>query len=393
MGAVLNTVLASGAARAIGSVARRPFTACGDPRLEERVRADLERCVERLREVLPPSGVLGIVLGGGYGRGEGGVRREGRELVPYNDYDLYVVTPLLPWPILSALGARTRGVAAELTAELEVEVEVALLPRRVLVDPPQTLAMADLLAGHRVLDGPPDLLAEMPGPSPLEVPALEATKLLLNRSALLVMARGLLPRAHVPEVGERITRYVRKAWLAAGDALLIARRRYDPSPRRRIDLLATESLPDGLHARYARASRERLDGIAPDHAPCTVQCLAESARALAVTLDEVERRRIGVGTANRPRYRAAVLADAPARLRDRLRDIRDMGRMAFALPLEGTRTARLLATLPCVLDHLADPKVRHQPCAWLEPARLLGVGPMTITGLDNAFLNRWRSLP
>jgi hypothetical protein len=389
----LNTVLASGAARALGSDSRRPFTACGDPRLEERVRADLERCVERLREVLPPSGVQGIVLGGGFGRGEGGVRRAGRELVPYNDYDLFVVTPILPWPIMNALASRAHAAADELTAELGVEVEVALLGRRALLHPPQTLAMADLLSGHRILDGPPDLLAATPGPSPAAIPTLEATKLVLNRSALLVMARGLLPRVHDASIGERVTRYVRKAWLAAGDALLIARRRYDPSPRRRIDILAGEPLPDGLHARYTRASLERLNGEAAEHVPCTIECLAEGARALSATLDEVERRRIGVGIGDRVRYRAAVLADGPATLRDRVRDVRDMGRMAFALPLQGSRTARLLAVLPCVLDHIADPAVHHRPCAWLEPSRLLGVGPMTTGDLDNAFLNRWRSLP
>lgn len=357
------------------------------------MRSDLERCVERLRESLPPSGVRGIVLGGGYGRGEGGVRREGRELVPYNDYDLYVVTPILPWPLMNALAGRARAAAADLTRELGVEVEVALLGPRTLLHPPQTLMMADLLAGHRVLDGPPELLAGMPGPAPVAIPALEATKLVLNRSALLVMARSLLPCVHDAPVGERVARYVRKAWLAAGDALLIARRRYDPSPRRRIDILAKERVPGGLRESYAKASRERLDGEAPDHGPCTIECLAEGARALSRTLDEVERKRIGVGTADRPRYRKAVLADAPATFRDRLRDVRDLGRMAIALPLEGTRTARLLAILPCMLDHIQNPTIRHHPCAWLEPSRLLGVGPTATDELDQAFLNRWRALP
>jgi hypothetical protein len=295
--------------------------------------------------------------------------------------------------VTAALGRRARAAAAQLTRELGVEVEVALISRGTILRPPQTLAMADLLAGHRVLDGPTDLLAAMPGPAPLSIPPLEAAKLVLNRSALLVMARALLPRVHDASVGERVARYVRKAWLAAGDALLISRRRYDPSPRARIDILAKERVPGQLRERYAKASRERLEGEAPDHGPCTVECLAEGARALARTFDEVERRRIGVGTADRQRYRDAVLAQSPATLRDRLRDVRDMGRMALALPIEGNRTARLLAILPCVLDHLADPSVRHNPCTWLAPSRLLGVGPATTSELDDAFLGRWRALP
>lgn len=389
----MSTVLASGAARAANGAARRPFSACGDPQIEERVRADLERCVERLREALPPSGVHGIVLGGGYGRGEGGVRREGRVLVPYNDYDLYVVTPILPWPLAVALGRRARAAAVTLTEDLGVEVEVALISRGELARPAQTLAMADLVAGHRVLDGPPDLLQAMSGPAPIAIPPIEAAKLILNRAALLVMARDLLPRVHQPAVSEQVARYVRKAWLAAGDALLIARHRYDPSPRRRIALVKEEPLLASLCERYVKASLERLEGTPSDHVPCTVECLAEGAKALAESFDRVEQIRLGVSTKDRAQYRKAVLADAPATPKDRLRDLRDIGRMALVLPLAGTRTARLLAVLPCVLEHMVRPATRCDPCAWLEPSRLLSVGPRTTCELDEAFLGRWRALP
>lgn len=370
-----------------------PYSACGDPELEARIARDLELCVRRVSERLPPTVVEGVVLGGGYGRGEGGARRDGERLVPYNDYDLFAITGPLPWPLSRALGERVSRLADELTKHLDVEVEIALVPKSRLLDPPQTLAMADLRAGHRILRGPADLLATMPGPAADEVPILEATILVMNRTALLAMAHGLLERLGEQEVAERVARYVRKAWLAAGDGWLIAAGRYHPATIERMRRVQEESLPPTLVAGYLAAARERLEGAPPPSPAALPAALATAAEVLRRTLDRIETIRLGVGTADRLVYREAVLDHMPARLKDRLRDLRDCGSMALTLPFRGARLARLLAVLPCVLDHLADPVVSCRACAWLEPSRVVGLSPRHRDELNAVFLRRWRSLP
>src|SRR3954468_19209797 len=67
------------------------FTLDGDPVLEAHL-ADICRQVRAGIEALVPPGRLeGILLGGGYGRGEGGVQSNGAGDEPYNDLEFYVL--------------------------------------------------------------------------------------------------------------------------------------------------------------------------------------------------------------------------------------------------------------------------------------------------------------
>src|ERR1700689_1467995 len=66
------------------------FTIDGSPELEDR----LERLCDQVRSAamtqIPPKEIAAIVLGGGYGRGEGGVLRTEAGDQPYNDLEFYV---------------------------------------------------------------------------------------------------------------------------------------------------------------------------------------------------------------------------------------------------------------------------------------------------------------
>ena len=66
------------------------FTLDGSPELEQHLSALCQRVGERIRAMIPAGDLEGVLLGGGYGRGEGGVLRSvGRDL-PYNDLEFYV---------------------------------------------------------------------------------------------------------------------------------------------------------------------------------------------------------------------------------------------------------------------------------------------------------------
>ena len=64
------------------------YTVRDDKKIDEVIAKDLEFIAEHIREALP---VHAIVLGGGFGRGEGGVLITETAIRPVNDYDIFVV--------------------------------------------------------------------------------------------------------------------------------------------------------------------------------------------------------------------------------------------------------------------------------------------------------------
>src|SRR5206468_3070993 len=66
------------------------FTLDGSDSLEARLRALCARVSEGAQKIFPPGSLEALVLGGGYGRGEGGVLRTPSGHEPYNDIEFYL---------------------------------------------------------------------------------------------------------------------------------------------------------------------------------------------------------------------------------------------------------------------------------------------------------------
>jgi hypothetical protein len=70
----------------------RLYTINGSIEFEQKITSDMKAIVNRVTTVVGESDLVAIILGGGYGRGEGGVRViDGNELL-FNDYDLFVIS-------------------------------------------------------------------------------------------------------------------------------------------------------------------------------------------------------------------------------------------------------------------------------------------------------------
>src|SRR4051812_46487832 len=69
---------------------RQRFTRDGDDALESHLELTCTRVVSGLRGLIPEAKLDAILLGGGYGRGEGGVLRGPAGDQPYNDLEFYV---------------------------------------------------------------------------------------------------------------------------------------------------------------------------------------------------------------------------------------------------------------------------------------------------------------
>src|SRR5690606_26068981 len=144
-----------------------------------------------LRGLFPGSKLDAVLLGGGYGRGEGGVLSgpEGEHL-PYNDLEFYVflhgnrhLNELSYHRPLDVLGHI-------LTPQIGIEVEFKLTTRSEFTRRPISMFSYDLLSGHRRLVGRDDLFDGCEHHTVAEdIPLAEATRLLMNRCSGLLFAR------------------------------------------------------------------------------------------------------------------------------------------------------------------------------------------------------------
>jgi hypothetical protein len=218
------------------------FTIDGDDTLERHLESTCARVTSGIRGLIPGHKLEAVILGGGYGRGEGGVMRGAGGDRPYNDLEFYVAIRgnrhVNEW-----LYHRRLEVLSEILAHLAgIEIELKVTSLAELESKPVSMFTYDLAWGHRVLwtRGPADL-------EPVwtrhrrehSIPHSEAARLLMNRCTGLLLARGRLrQRDLTQESADFVRRNVAKAQLACGDALLAAHGQYHWSCRERHSRLA-----------------------------------------------------------------------------------------------------------------------------------------------------------
>lgn len=209
------------------------FTIDGSPELEDRLALACERTGREVQAIVPPQELAALVLGGGYGRGEGGVLKTETGDQPYNDLDFYIF-----------VRGRRRGqrgpgclhdLAGRLSVEMGVEVELKIESLERWLRAPVSMFSYDLASGRRVVCGEETIL-ENGGQhrDATAIPLSEATRLLFNRSSGLLLARELLQEpALSSHEADFVGRNLAKMQLALGDAVLAAFGKYHWSVRER----------------------------------------------------------------------------------------------------------------------------------------------------------------
>jgi hypothetical protein len=219
--------LESGAGPVAGT---RRFTLDGDEALERHLALACERIVSGIRGLVPGDGLEAVLLGGGYGRGEGGVLRGPAGDRPYNDLEFYVAIRGSRHLNEARYGRRLEVLGEILTHLADAEVEFKVTSLAEMASSRVSMFSYDLACGHRLLWG------AAPGPglpgwslhlSAENIPQSEATRLLMNRCSGLLFARDQLGREpFTPVAAGFVGRNIAKAQLACGDALLAAFGRY-----------------------------------------------------------------------------------------------------------------------------------------------------------------------
>ena len=139
------------------SVKSQRFTLEGHPDVESRIQRDQRHVGRSVCKALPMKQFRALLLGGGYGRCEGGYRLTDDGYAPYNDYDYFVVYDGTARECRRA-GRRLQRLGHLLERDIGVEVDFAVIRCADLPRMEYSLMNTELQLGHRTVAGDPDVL-------------------------------------------------------------------------------------------------------------------------------------------------------------------------------------------------------------------------------------------
>ncbi len=333
------------------------FTQDGSPALEAHLQHTCEQVLAGVQKLIPADRLEGLLLGGGYGRGEGGVLRTPAGDQPYNDLEFYVF--VRGQAVLAERQYRQPlhelGESLSPAAGLEVEFKVLTLDK--LRTSPPSMFYYDLVMGHRWFAGEDTLLAGCePHRDAAHIPLPEATRLLMNRcSGLLYALARLQAEKFTSDDADFVGRNLAKAQLAFGDVLLTAHGQYHWSCQERharLERLDFTPIPWAapLKSQHAAGVEFKLHPTRSNATRAALTARHQELSALGAQLWLwLESQRLGQKFTSARAYALSGVNKCPetSGLRNRLVNLRAFGPAALAsarYPRE-----RLLNTLPLLL--------------------------------------------
>ena len=348
------------------STSPRRFTIDGSDGLESRLAEVCERVANGVREIIPANELKALVLGGGYGRGEGGVLQVELGDAPYNDLEFYVFMPGNTVVNDGRFQKALAGLGERLSPPASLHVEFKIISADKLRTSPVTMFSYDLVSGHRMILGDESIFAGCAAHlNPKNIPLYEATRLLLNRCTGLLFAAALLRKpALTPEDVDFIGRNVAKAQLALGDVVLTVRGEYHWRVEHRqaaLNLLDLEQpmawLPSVRRHHAAGADFKLHPRRVP---PVGMDLRAKHAEVSALAREVwlwLENRRLGKAFESTRAYSLAGNDKCPetSALKNSLINLRTFGTRALFAPARGRYPReRVLNSLPLLLWHAEE---------------------------------------
>jgi hypothetical protein len=336
------------------------YSVKGSPAFDARIDADMKR----ISDALYASGFsrhwIALVLLGGYGRSEGSplIGPGGKE-IPFNNYDMVVVTDTLDPLLKRAL----KKLEKELSGEIGLPVDLHPYLSSALPKCAFSLLNYEMKYGHRVIRGNQKILNRMPAYPRNAIPLSEGTRLLMNRGKLLLDIKRRLaqPEMLTHEEKERFLKFLFKADLAFGDCALLMRGAYDISyvvKRHRLPEIALSGLDDAraFVTAYSRAIdfKEWADFQALDNGNVHLR-FAETVQRYEQFFLWYERRRLNRKFQTLESYARYFphLGKEGSPVKNAMQNLRTFGsgslRCGFAHP-----RLRLYAALPLLLTRHAD---------------------------------------
>ena len=226
----------------------------GDAPAMDRLVADTVKSIGAEIESLHVPKLGGVVLGGGYGRGEGGVfiAADGRQSL-YNDLDFFAIAvDGVSDADLATIADQLEPVSRRWTETLGIDVDFTVrTPWRIRHDQ-ERLMIQELVHGYFDVAGKSgkELFADVETREPSQFPWTEAVRLLVNRGVGLMLAQESQDRVFA-------ARNVNKCILGVGDARLIAKGGYRWKATERADALRDRLYTSAMEWKF----RPRPDGV------------------------------------------------------------------------------------------------------------------------------------
>lgn len=303
-----------------GAISGR-LTLLGGPQVEAALREFLGKATRLVLRCVRRENLGSLVLAGGYGRGEGGIRADDGGDRPASNPDLILFSIGLGRSERGHLVSKVERGLLPLRRKFGIGVDLTVVDARQLERDRVRLLWYDLRHGHQLLAGDPDYLKRLTRFNLGSIDPLEMADLVINRGALLVLNDLVL--AHEAYSGrvrlvrnghlalsdlvlprspwtsgrrEALLTQAARAVIACGDAFLFARGAYHWScleRRRRMTLGVIPAAPD-FKALYELAMKYRFGGDPP--AGRILLSAVESGqlmKVLGATHLEFERHRLG----------------------------------------------------------------------------------------------------
>ena len=198
------------------------FTIDGNEALECHLAATCEKVAQGVQAIIAPEDLQAIVLGGGYGRGQGGVLKTSAGDQPYNDLEFYIFIHGHRLWNQHRFASQLNHFGESISPAAGLHVEFKIDSCKKLSRAPVTMFSYDLVTRHRIVFGRADLFANCRHHlDEKNIPVSEATRLLFNRCTGLLLAKEMLSQSSLTEEqSDFIGRNLAKAQLALGDAFL-----------------------------------------------------------------------------------------------------------------------------------------------------------------------------
>lgn len=370
------------------------FTVDGSAELEQRLEKWCAEFTDDVRRIVPANVLDAVVLGGGYGRGEGGVLKTAGGEAAYNDLEFYV---FVRGPLMlreRQLRGKLAGLGHKWSEKTGVEFESKLLTLQKIQEAPVSMFYYDLVVGHRWLFGADGEFKKCDHHRAAHrIPLEEATRLLMNRSSGLLFSKALLEKAEfTAEDADFVRRNISKAQLALGDVVLTAFGRYHSSCRERHRRL--EKLEPAAAAPWlGKLIEHHAVGVDFKLHPYVSQENAETLRAehraiVSLAGDVflwLEQRRLGTAFATHRDYALSATRKHPdtRALRNALINFRAFGPRSLRVRYPRERLLEALALLLWTPDALSDSQTL------LKLQSDLVTPQRTLSGLVDAYRKIW----
>jgi hypothetical protein len=373
------------------------FTIDGADELENHLAATCHKVLAALHGAVPPSRLEAVLLGGGYGRGEGGVLKTATGDRPYNDLEFYVCLRGNRLLNERRYGAALHLLGERLSPAAGVDVEFKILSLDQFRRSPVTMFYYDLVMGHRWVLGDEGLLAGCEQHRQADqIPLSEATRLLMNRCSGLLFARQRLS-PFTAEQADFIGRNLAKAQLAFGDVVLTAYGQYHWSCRERQhrwkSFLAQKEMPwlPEVRRHHAAGVEFKLHPKRTVTAASELQAQHAELTDLALKLWLwLESRRLGPVFESVRDYAGSSLDKCPETpgWRNRLVNFRTFGPSQLLIRKSGRYPRERLFHALALL--LWEPAALQEPRLLRQLQKELATSAMDFDGLVRAYEHVWR---